>query len=193
MSKASIALSVTVLALACWLPVQAQQPQQQPPAKPIAGGPAHGAAAHLTDAQFVSMMTKHHQDGIEMAKREEAEGAAAPVKALAGKIRQAQERELSELKPHSSHGAPPSEMASHAEHQKMEQESQASMKRLQSASGNALDRVFLEEMAKHHQMAIDMVGRTTFKNAELRQMAQKMAAAQKQELSEIKQLQKKTS
>lgn len=128
-----------------------------------------------------------------MAKREEAEGAAAPVKALAAKIRQAQERELSELQGHSAHGAPSSEMASHAEHQKMEQERQASMKRLQSASGDALDRAFLEEMAKHHQMAIDMVGRTTFTNAELRQMAQKMAAAQKQELSEIKRLQKKGS
>ena len=193
MSKTSIAFSVAGFTLACWLPVQAQQPAHQPPSKPIAGAPGHGGGAHLTEAQFVPMMTKHHQDGIEMAKREEGSGASAEVKALAAKIRQAQERELAEMQGHAAHGAAASEMASHAEHQKMEEQSQATMKRLQNASGEELDRVFLDEMAKHHQMAIDMVGRTTFKNAQMRQMAQKMAADQKQELGEIKRLQKKTS
>lgn len=193
MSKHAITLSVC---LACVLGVRAQAQQSQPhqpSSKPTGSAHAHGEAGHLTEAQFVTMMTKHHQDGIEMAKREESGGASAEVKALAAKIRQSQERELSEMKPHSSHAAPASEMSGHAEHQKMEQQSQASMKRLESASGAALDRAFLEEMAKHHQMAIDMVGRTTFKNAEMRQMAQKMAAGQKQELGELKQLQKKAS
>ena len=193
MLKASFALTVTGVTLACWLPLQAQQPTQQPPSKPISGSHGHADAAHLTDAQFVTMMTKHHRDGIEMAKREEADGASAQVKALAATIRQSQERELSELQAHAAHAAPASEMASHADHQKMEEQSQATMKRLQSATGEALDRTFLEEMAKHHQMAIDMVGRTTFKNADLRQMAQKMAAAQKKELGDLKQLQKKAS
>jgi uncharacterized protein (DUF305 family) len=193
MSKTSIPLSAIGLTLACWLPLQAQQPPPHPPTNPVSGAHGHGDAAHLTDAQFVTMMTKHHRDGIEMAKREEANGTSSEVKALAAKIRQSQERELSELQGHSAHAASASEMAAHAEHQKMEQQSRAAMKRLQSASGEALDRAFLEEMAKHHQMAIDMVGRTTFKDADMRQMAQKMAAAQQDELGELKQLQKKTS
>ena len=147
-----------------------------------------GAMAHLTEAQFVAMMTKHHQDGIAMAKEEEERGTSAAVKGLAAKIRGAQERELGEMKGHASHGTDSSSgMAGHGDHQKkMDEESQATMKRLKDASGEALDHAFVDEMAKHHQMAIDMVGRTTFKTDALRQMAQKMAADQKQEIAELK-------
>jgi len=41
----------------------------------------------MTDAMFVPMMIKHHQQGIEMARLEEERGSTAPVKALAAKIR----------------------------------------------------------------------------------------------------------
>ena len=46
----------------------------------------------LTDASFVQMMSKHHQQGIEMARMEEERGASASVKQLAAKIRQSQEK-----------------------------------------------------------------------------------------------------
>ena len=63
-------------------------------------GSSHGTAQHepamkgMTDAHFVQMMLKHHQQGIEMARIEEKGGASAEVKALATKIRQSQEREM---------------------------------------------------------------------------------------------------
>ena len=143
----------------------------------------------MTDAEFVAMMIKHHQDGIEMARVEEGRGSSAEVKALAAKIRQSQERELKELKAHSGHAAGAKGTSGHATHDKMmEQQSQATMKRLKSASGEALDHAFLEEMAKHHQMAIEMTERTKFQNAELRKLSQKMAAGQRQELAELKKL-----
>ena len=72
----------------------------------------------------------------------------------------------------------------------MEADSQRAMKRLQSASGSALDHAFAEEMAKHHQQAIDMVSRTKFSDPELRSMAQKMATNQKQEIAELTKHQK---
>lgn len=146
----------------------------------------------MTEAEFVPMMVKHHQVGIEMARVEEERGSSAEVKALAAKIRQAQEREIAELKAHSQHAAGAQGTAGHmdqADHSKMmEQQSQATMKRLTSASGAALDHAFVEEMAKHHQMAVDMFERTKFQNTELRKTAQKMAAGQREELKELKKL-----
>jgi len=62
-------------------------------------------------------------------------------------------------------------------------------KRLEEASGAAVDQAFLEEMAKHHQMALEMILKAKLKDASLRKLSQKMAADQKRELGEFKKLQ----
>lgn len=159
----------------------------------------------MDDAQFVEMTKKHHQDGIEMAKIEEAKGTRDQVKALAAKIRAGQERDLKELESkHGDHagtagaaGAKPQAAAGHAghsadmqkHHEMMEQMAKESKQTIENASGAEVDRAFLQEIAKHHQMQLEMIAKTKFKDAELRQMAQKMAAEQKRELQEIKKLQ----
>ena len=141
----------------------------------------------MTEAEFVPMMIKHHQDGIAMARHEEQNGSSAEVKALAAKIRQSQERELAELKSHGEHAGGTKGTSGHADHDKMmEQHSQATMKRLKSASGQALDHAFLEEMAKHHEQAIGMAESAKIQNAQLKQLVQKMISGQRQELSELK-------
>ena len=139
----------------------------------------------MTDAMFVSMMVKHHQHGIEMARLEEERGSAASVKALAAKIRQSQEKELTELKAHSEHMAKGS--SGHGEHDKMmEQQSQSMMAKLKSASGAALDHAFLEQMVKHHEMAISMTEGAKLLDPEVKKLAQKMLTSQRQELTELK-------
>jgi uncharacterized protein (DUF305 family) len=141
----------------------------------------------MSDADFVHMMTKHHQGGIEMSKVEESKGSSAAVKALAMKIRQGQEREISEMaswtKRHS--GAPSADARSHDA--MMQKEHHATMAKLNAASGNALDQLFASEMAKHHEMAIQMIDTATLKDAELRKMADKMKASQSAELKELRQ------
>ena len=139
----------------------------------------------MTEAEFVPMMIKHHQDGIQMTQLEEKGGSSGEVKALATKIRQSQEQDLPELKRHSQHGGP----AAHEGHDKMmEQQSAATMKRLKSASGQALDHAFLEEMAKHHEMAIGMAESAKIQSPDLKNLVQKMIAGQRQELGELKKL-----
>lgn len=139
----------------------------------------------MPDAMFVSMMIKHHQQGIEMASLEEARGASASVKTLAAKIRQGQEKELADLKAHGQHATPG--MSGHADHEKMmAQQSQATMAKLKNASGAALDHAFLEEMAKHHEMAIRMTETAKLEAPELKKLAQAMLTSQRQELSELK-------
>jgi uncharacterized protein (DUF305 family) len=178
---AAFTMTATVVLLS--VPAQAQTSAGTDHAKHAGTSKTHNQSA-MTDTDFVTMTIKHHQDGIEMARLEESRGASADVKKLAAKIRQGQERELGPLQAQQRAGAAGSDHAAHIK--KMESESQRAMKRLRAASGAALDHAFAEEMAKHHQQAIDMVSRTSFTDPELRTMAQKMAANQKQELSELK-------
>lgn len=146
----------------------------------------------MTDAMFVPMMIKHHQHGIEMARLEEERGSSASVKALAAKIRQSQEKELAEIKAHAEHAAKGA--SGHAEHDKMhaehdkmmEQHSQSMMAKLKGASGAAIDHVFLEQMAKHHEGAIAMAEGAKLQDPELKKLAAKMVAGQRQELGELK-------
>jgi uncharacterized protein (DUF305 family) len=157
--------------------------------KPVEGASAtqhQQALEGLTDVQFASMMVKHHQDGIEMARLEEQRGSSASVKSLAAKIRQSQEKDLLTLKTHAGHN---SGSTATSEHDKMmEQQSQTVMARLKSASGPALDHAFLEEMAKHHEQAIKMTERAKLRVPELQKLAQKMMTGQRLELAELKKL-----
>jgi len=141
----------------------------------------------MSDADFVHMMTKHHQGGIEMSKLEESTGSSSAVKALASKIRQGQEREVVEMASWTKrHGGTPSADAK-THDAMMQKEHQATMAKLNAASGNALDGLFASEMAKHHEMAIQMIDTAALKDPELRKMAEKMKAGQTAELKELKQ------
>ena len=170
---------------------------------------SHGAQHKMTmpamdDAHFVETMTKHHKEGIEMSKLEESRGTRDNVKALAARIRQGQEKDLQELAAHhGKHGAAPAHQA-HApkgndhdgaemrkHHEMMEKMSQESMQKIQNASGAEVDHAFAHEMAMHHEMALEMIAKTKFKDAELRKFAQRMAANQKKELQQLKAVQNK--
>ena len=50
------------------------------------------------DRLFLTMMTKHHEGAIEMARTEQAEGAFGPAKELAGKIVADQRAEIDEMR-----------------------------------------------------------------------------------------------
>jgi uncharacterized protein (DUF305 family) len=160
----------------------------------------------MNDAQFVEMMKAHHEDGIELSKLEESKGTREEVKALAAKIREGQEAELQQLQSaHSGHaataespaGAKPQGTAGHdahgaamqKHHEMMERMAAESKQKVESASGPDVDAAFLAEMSKHHQMALEMIAKTTFNDANLRKLAQKMAADQRKELGELKKLQ----
>lgn len=158
----------------------------------------HMAMPHMSDADFVQMMTKHHQDGIEMAKIAEQKAKTDRVKSLAAKVRTGQERELVELQSLGKdvaatargtsgqvQGGQHADMMSH-----MDMMSKQSNEKVEHASGKAVDAAFIDEMSKHHQMALDMIGHTTFKDAKLKQSADKMAASQKRELQELQQAKK---
>jgi uncharacterized protein (DUF305 family) len=184
----------------------AQQPAHQ--GHDTKAGQSHSKMSMpaLDDAHFAEMMRKHHQHGIELSKIEESKGTRDEVKTLAAKIRQGQERDLKELesghadhaagagtggtKPQGTSGAAASHGADMEKHQEMmEQMANESKQKLENASGAAVDQAFLQEMAMHHQMGMEMISKAKLKDASLRKLAQKMSAEQKKELAELKKLQ----
>lgn len=190
---AAIALTMAVGITANATAKQAAQPSHE------TKGNAKMPMSAMTDMEFAQMMTKHHQGAIEMAKLEESRGTRDEVKALAAKIREAQEREVKEMAHHASMpmtGTARDAAAGHEghgammqkQHEMMQQQAMAAKKRIDDAAGAAVDQAFLEEMTKHHQMALEMISKAKLKDASLRKLSQKMAADQKRELGDFKKL-----
>ena len=123
MSKRLVGVCVAIASIGLSVTSEAQKPTEADK------GSHQQMMQGMTEAEFVPMMIKHHQDGIQMSQLEEKNGASADVKALAAKIRQAQERDIPELKKHSQHAS--TATGGHAGHDKMmEPQSQMTMKRL---------------------------------------------------------------
>ena len=181
MHQLVIALGITALAIAAPL---AQTSGQKPADQHAAKG---DHSMMMMDAEFAYLMAKHHRGGIEMSKLEESRGASAQVKGLAAKIRQGQERDLPTLSQHGTKAKKDGMVATHEK--QMEKEHQATMAKLKSSTGEGLDRAFAAEMAKHHQMAFEMIKQAHLTDPKLKQMADKMSAEQKQELEELKKVQ----
>jgi uncharacterized protein (DUF305 family) len=147
----------------------------------------HRMMQGMIDADFVPMMVAHHEQGIEMARLEEANGSSGEVKALAARIRQSQEREVAELVAHGSRVMGSRDPSARAQRdQMMSRQGRDAMDRLRSVSGPALDKAFLQEMARHHQMAIHMAQMTTFQDGDLKTFSDRMVADQQRELEEMK-------
>ena len=63
------------------------------------------------------------------------------------------------------------------------------IRRLEEApEGEAVDQAFLEEMARHHQMGIELIAGTRFRNGALRTLARNMEKEQQAEIRELKAL-----
>jgi uncharacterized protein (DUF305 family) len=164
---------------------------QNPPAQPPAERPQHQQQParqqqdqqhmmQMSDQQFVPMMIRHHREGIEMARLVEEKGSSGEIKTLAGRIHERDIRELERLG-QAAHSARQAD-----EHGKMmEQQSEATMQRLRSASGPQLDQAFVDEMIKHHQAAIRMAEGAKLENPELKELSRKMVATQHEELTSL--------
>lgn len=143
-------------------------------------------AAEMTDAFFASMMARHHQGGIEMARLEEKGGRSQEMKALAAKIRSGQQAELPKLQAFAKAHKPTETMAAHEA--QLHKRHEPTIAKLKAAKGDALDKLFAEEMIKHHEEGLQMIEQTQFKDAELKKLADKIAEQQKQEIEQLRKL-----
>ena len=149
------------------------------------------------DLHYIDMMIMHHQEGIEMAQMAQTKAVSPKVKALADRIVTDQQKDIAELQGHRNHwyaGKPPMDPAMMSSMMQSMHPGMMSMedtrRKLLAADGAAFDRLFLETMIHHHQMAIDMSkeARTKAEHAEIKEIARKTIVKQTAEISEMNRL-----
>lgn len=151
------------------------------------------------DLHFIDMMAMHHRQGIAMGRVAERKGTTPALRAFAKKTADGQEKELLELKQHRDHWYPGSPEMDHTQmmvmpgmagHANMKMDMQGDIAKLQAATGKTFDRLFVDMMIPHHQMAIDMSKEaiTKAEHPELKEMARLGMVKQQKEIAEMKKL-----
>jgi len=130
-------------------------------AGPGAGASAETAEANDADIAFLTGMTPHHEQAVEMSEMVLAAGPPADVASIAQQIKDAQDPEIEQMKtmlgdlgqdtggaPHS--GGHSTGMAGHGGMM-----DDGEMAALMDANGADAARLYLEGMIRHHQGAIE--------------------------------------
>ncbi|HET8681363.1 MAG TPA: DUF305 domain-containing protein [Micromonosporaceae bacterium] len=151
------------------------------------------AAFNPADVAFVAGMVPHHQQALEMARIAATRAANPQVKELAARISKAQDPEITAMSDWLRQwGQPvPAPGMGHGQHASVPgMMTDQEMKDLMASSGTQFDRMFLQMMIRHHQGAIDMA-RTHQQqghHAQARQLAERIAAGQAAEVSQMQAL-----
>lgn len=166
----------------------------------VAGVAALGAIAWLNrgtphndrDTAFAANMVPHHEGAVEMADvLLEKDGVPADVRALAQRIKDAQQPEMDQMNQWLDLWGVDS-MAGHGGHSMMinGMMTDEDMAALESAQGTDAARLFLEGMITHHKGAIDMaqveVDNGVYPEAVA--LAKKIVADQTAEITEMERL-----
>jgi uncharacterized protein (DUF305 family) len=159
------------------------------PSMSMSSAPA--AAGHnAKDVMFAQMMIPHHQQAITMAKQAATKASAPEVKKLATQIENAQQPEIDKmtgwLKAWGASAPSPSGMHHMGEGMMSDQD----MKKLDTLSGKAFDKAFLQMMIKHHQGAIAMAKteQAQGSNADAKALAGSIISSQSTEITTMRNL-----
>ena len=156
---------------------------------------ASDAAYNEQDVTFAKDMKPHHEQAVEMAEMALAKSPTPRIKALADKIKAAQDPEIAQLdallaefdvETDGSGGHSISKGSSMSMGMMADDDMQA----LEDASGQQAEMLFLEGMLEHHNGAVEMATREIDdgKYPEAVELAAKIKAAQQTEITEMEQL-----
>ncbi|WP_069659013.1 DUF305 domain-containing protein [Arcticibacter eurypsychrophilus] len=143
------------------------------------------------DVDFAMMMKAHHQGAVDMAKEELRSGTADQVKSMAGKIVDAQEKEIDELNNFiESHKRPQKDydpMNKEVGFGKVMNRNMTMMMDMPKAEDGSTDQQFARMMLPHHRSAVFMAEGfvQSGKDPKLLAMSKKMIADQKAEIKEL--------
>lgn len=151
---------------------------------------AESADANAADVMFASMMKEHHAQAIEMSDTLlRKDGVDERVVALAEEIKDAQEPEIQKMDQWLDEwGADTSGMEGMDHGDGMM--SDADMQALEDATGADAGRLFLEQMIRHHEGAVEMAQEEVDngQNSEAVALAEAIIAAQTSEISEMEEI-----
>ncbi|RYJ04602.1 MAG: DUF305 domain-containing protein [Actinomycetales bacterium] len=162
-------------------------------------GGADEAAPSSVDVGFAQDMSVHHEQGVLMAQVA-ARQCTGVVQALAGQIVQAQSQEVGTMRgwlvlwhePQLASAAPMGWMKGHHHGSTMPgMATSEQLQELQSSTGKTCDREFLTLMTAHHEGALEMAGEAARRasTTDVRQLGQRIARDQAQEIVELRGLQ----
>ncbi|KKJ94217.1 DUF305 domain-containing protein [Micromonospora sp. HK10] len=108
------------------------------------------------DVWFVRMMIPHHQQALEMAALAPDRAADPRVRAVADRIRAAQQPEIGVMRAWLTTRGLPAEVPGHDHGTMRGMQSAEAMRQLATARGAEFDRRFVRMMTDHHQGAVAM-------------------------------------
>jgi uncharacterized protein (DUF305 family) len=155
----------------------------------MGAGSAPASGHNAQDVMFAQMMIPHHQQAITMAKQAATKASSPEVKKLAGQIEQAQGPEIQKMTGWlQAWGA--STSSRDGMHMGDGMMSDQDMKKLDTLSGKAFDKAFLQMMIKHHQGAISMAKteQTQGAFADTKAMANSIVTSQSAEITTMRKL-----
>lgn len=146
------------------------------------------AASAPYDLQFLDTMIAHHQGAIDMARPAETKAQHKELKAMAQNVIRDQEREIAEMKRYREQwfsGRPAAinmEMAGMRDSMKG-----MDMNKLNAATGNEFDVMFLEQMTPHHAGAVVMAKEALQRaeHPEIKTLAQTIIREQEKEIRQM--------
>jgi uncharacterized protein (DUF305 family) len=149
------------------------------------------AASAPYDLQFLDTMSHHHQGAVDMAKAAVEKAQHPELKAFAQKIIVDQNKEIAQMKDWREKwfaGKPAAmnmEMSGMTDSMKMM--SGDGMKRLEAATGNDFDLMFVEMMTPHHDGAVVMSKEALQKaeHPEIKLLANQIIKAQEAEIKKM--------
>lgn len=141
-----------------------------------------------SEFDFLAGMVPHHQDALESAELAVERAERPEVRELAQEIVTAQEAEISQMETWLAEWYPEGDREA-AEAMIDEGMAMTGETDLQSLSGAAFDRAFLEEMVMHHTMAVEMVdsllSQDLAEHDEVRVLAEEIRSAQEAEIRQM--------
>jgi uncharacterized protein (DUF305 family) len=141
------------------------------------------------DNAFLAHMTHHHQSGVDMAQLATKQAESTDLKQMAQKMAAKQTDEIGQMTAMlKAAGKTPADYEMPEENmEKMKQD----MAKLKAASGAKFDQVFLTQMIHHHHGALAMTALVPDRSRkqEVKQMAEKMTADQKNEIEKMEKMQ----
>lgn len=149
------------------------------------------AASQPYDLQFLDTMSSHHQGAVDMAKTAVEKASHPELKAFAQKIIADQTREIAQMKDWREKwfsGKPAAmnmEMPGMTDSMKMMMGD--GMKKLEAATGNDFDVMFVEMMTPHHDGAVTMAKEALQKaeHAEIKTLSNQIIKSQEAEIKQM--------
>ncbi len=149
------------------------------------------AAAQPYDLQFLDTMSHHHQGAVDMAEMAAEKAQHPELKAFAQKIIADQNKEIAQMKDWREKWFAGKPMAMNMEmpgmNDSMKMMMGDGMKKMEAATGNDFDLMFIEMMTPHHAGAVTMAKEALMKaeHPEIKTMANNIIKAQEAAIKQM--------